>query len=65
MKCALCKDSGWVCENHPHRPWDGRFACGFGGVGAPCPECSGTNDGNTPRMRSGFTPQFDKKRWRH
>jgi hypothetical protein len=21
MKCALCEDCVWVCENHPNRPW--------------------------------------------
>ena len=20
-RCKLCCDAGWVCENHPGRPW--------------------------------------------
>jgi len=65
MKCTICKDTAWVCENHPHRPWEGRFACGCGAAGAPCPECNGTNDRDGPRLPSGFPTQFDKKGWRH
>jgi hypothetical protein len=27
VKCTICKDSAWVCENHPRRPWmDGSHA---------------------------------------
>ena len=22
MKCAICDDCGWVCEDHPDAPWD-------------------------------------------
>jgi hypothetical protein len=40
MKCALCEDGGWVCENHPERPWGGSHACQCGGAGMPCPECN-------------------------
>lgn len=35
VKCATCDDVGWVCENHPDRPWDGPRACTCGGAGAP------------------------------
>lgn len=42
--CLNCDDTGWVCENHPKRPWDGcsnrRDACGCG-PGAPCEDCNG------------------------
>jgi hypothetical protein len=34
MKCILCADTGWVCENHPRRPWDGPYGCDCGGAGA-------------------------------
>jgi len=27
MKCLLCEDTGWVCENHPDQPWQGPHAC--------------------------------------
>jgi hypothetical protein len=33
MKCSRCEDCGWVCENHPDRPWDGEHACTCGGAG--------------------------------
>ncbi|WP_159011093.1 hypothetical protein [Bradyrhizobium sp. S69] len=59
------RESGWVYERHTERPWDRDGACGCGAPGAPCPKCSGTNDGNAPRMPSGFTTQVDKKGWQH
>lgn len=39
--CGNCADSGFVCENHPDRPWAGMVGgaeC-CGGAGMPCPEC--------------------------
>lgn len=40
--CRNCDNTGWVCENHPQRPWDGESgrhdACGCG-AGAPCEVC--------------------------
>ena len=65
MKCALCEDSGWVCENHPQRPWEGEHGCTCGGAGAPCPLCNVTNDRNSPRMPKGFKTEVDKDGWRH
>jgi len=59
MKCALCEDSGWVCENHPIRPWEGEHACTCGGAGAPCPQCNATNDRTSPRMPKGFKTEVD------
>ncbi len=41
-RCANCEGIGWVCENHPDRPWEGLSAPGEGcdcGAGAPCPVC--------------------------
>jgi hypothetical protein len=23
MACSICDAAGWVCENHPDRPWSG------------------------------------------
>jgi hypothetical protein len=38
-----CAGIGWVCENHPDRPWakPGEYsqACDCG-AGAPCPACN-------------------------
>lgn len=31
--CEHCED-GWVCENHPDRPWPSVCDCG---AGMPCP----------------------------
>jgi hypothetical protein len=40
--CPNCDDTGWVCERHEDRPWDGgssrHDACGCG-PGVPC-ECN-------------------------
>lgn len=40
--CQNCDATGWVCENHDGRPWDGESnredACGCG-AGMPCPAC--------------------------
>jgi hypothetical protein len=57
--CSRCEDSGWVCEDHPERPWDGPHACGCGGAGAPCPDCNASSD--DPRPPAGFKPELDKK----
>jgi hypothetical protein len=35
-RCKLCCDAGWVCENHPDRPW-GDYPNGCEcGAGMPC-----------------------------
>lgn len=40
--CNNCDGMGWVCENHPNKPWDGisnrKNACGCG-AGMPCGKC--------------------------
>ncbi|UQD69343.1 hypothetical protein JEY40_25360 [Bradyrhizobium japonicum] len=63
--CVNCDDLGWVCENHPERPWDGPRACTCGGAGAPCPVCNVTGEGEVPRMPKGFQVEVDKDGWRH
>ncbi|OAF11763.1 hypothetical protein AYJ54_07845 [Bradyrhizobium centrolobii] len=65
MTCDLCDDCGWVCENHPDRPWDGPRACTCGGAGAPCPHCNVPAEGEPPRMPKGFRVDIDKDGWRH
>jgi hypothetical protein len=32
--CARCRNTGWVCEAHDDRPWDGPHACGCDAPGA-------------------------------
>jgi bifunctional non-homologous end joining protein LigD len=41
VSCAVCQDSGHVCENHPDRAWGYLVegGCECGGAGMPCPEC--------------------------
>jgi hypothetical protein len=39
MPCTICDNTGWVCENHPDRPWGGGTrldVCGCG-AGNPIP----------------------------
>ena len=35
MKCEICKDDEWVCENHPNVAWEYGDSC-CGGAGMPC-----------------------------
>jgi hypothetical protein len=65
MTCSRCDDCGWVCENHPERPWQGPRACPCGAAGALCPDCNTTDDISEgiedPRLP--FTP--DDETWQH
>jgi hypothetical protein len=63
IRCPRYDDTGWVCEAHIARPWDGPNACACGAAGAPCGRCN-VDDG-TPRMPSGFKIEADKDGWRH
>ena len=59
-----CADTGWVCENHPDRPWaqPGEYpnACDCC-AGAPCPDCNSLHqDGGAPRLPPGFRIDHDK-----
>lgn len=36
MTCPHCLNSGWVCESHFGRPWEGLGACGCGDSGVAC-----------------------------
>lgn len=33
--CPLCQNEGWVCEDHPDKPWHGGAGC-CGAAGEPC-----------------------------
>lgn len=41
-ECLICKDEGWVCENHPNSAWNegkGHWVFNIGecgGAGMPC-----------------------------
>lgn len=42
MSCLICKDEGWVCENHPEIAWNGGEQECCGGAGSPC-KCNTSN----------------------
>jgi hypothetical protein len=44
---------GWVCENHPHWPWEGEQAFPYGGAGMPC-RCNMSDDDAGPLLPAGF-----------
>jgi hypothetical protein len=56
-KCPNCHGIGWVCENHPDKPWDDEIGCTWG-AGLPC-EC---NTGDEPDISRIIE---DKKPTRH
>ena len=63
MRCEVCEDTGWVCENHPDRPSDcggsaSKRVCGCG-AGMPCLMCNTPKLGERPRMPPDFTPRDD------
>jgi hypothetical protein len=60
IKCTLCHDVGWVCEEFP-----GRSFCGCGAAGMPCSLCNAPEDGEAPRMPDGFKIEDDKGSWLH
>jgi hypothetical protein len=65
ISCARCDDVGWVCENHPYRPFDGPRRCLCGGAGAPCPRCNQPTEGAAPRLPAGYKTEIDKDGSRH
>jgi hypothetical protein len=65
IRCTLCEDSGWVCENHTYRPWTGEHACPCGGAGAPCMACNPSDEHHAPRLPEDFKIKIDKDGWRH
>jgi hypothetical protein len=65
IQCIFCADTGWVCENHPRRPWEGPYGCNCGGAGMPCPTCNIPEEGAAPRMPDGFKTEVDKDGWRN
>ena len=63
--CTRCEGSGWVCESHPDKPWEGTSACPCGAAGMPCPACNAPEEGAALRLPEGFKTEFDKDGWRH
>ncbi len=50
--CKRCRGTGWVCESHADKPWNGSKACGCGGAGMPCPQCCMDADWNADPDRA-------------
>ena len=65
MRCLQCEGCGWICEEHPGRPWEGQHACPCGAAGMPCPLCNQPAEGEEPRLPDRFRTESDKKGWRH
>ena len=47
--CPVCNGVGWVCENHPDKPWDADLGC-VCGAGVPC-KCNETGGVDDPDAR--------------
>lgn len=58
FRCRDCKDTGWVCEAHPAKPYTGTRCCGCGAVEMPCPRCSSTCGRNTYHELALVSPQL-------
>ena len=65
MKCTVCEDFGWVCEDHRDMPWDRVHARYCSAAGMPCPNCNPSDLVHPPRLPAGTHIEFDKKGWRH
>jgi hypothetical protein len=48
MSCPTCRGVGWVCENHPHKPYDDELGCACG-EGIPC-ECNDSTPPDTSQV---------------
>ena len=57
--CWRCDGSGWVCESHPERPWQGAQACGCGAAGMQCLLCNPSDGLTPPRMPADFVDDED------
>ena len=65
-QCANCFDVGWVCENHPSRPWSKTAPAGCDcGAGMPCPLCNAADAENPPRLPAGMKVDTDENGSRH
>jgi len=66
VDCAWCDNTGWVCEDHPNRPWLGissrADACHCGGAGVPCERWNA--DGQKNGIVQIVAGQTDSSNWR-
>ena len=67
--CLVCDNNGWVCEEHPDRPWRGTSrradACDCVRVGMPCQcnPCGGIDE--PPKLLPIARVTLDKNGPRH
>jgi len=62
MMCLLCEHVGWVCEEHPYRPFDPVHAVTCSGPGQSCPRCNVAQSKDEPRAPKGFWIEYDRER---
>ena len=58
--CPICRGIGWVCENHPEKPWDPELGC-ICGAGAPC-KCNATGGVDEPDVIQVIVDDEPKRR---
>jgi hypothetical protein len=59
LRCKLCRDERWVCEEHPDQPM-GHDGCR--GAGVPCPDCNPAGGPDEPPApRRGFKTTAGRK----
>jgi hypothetical protein len=46
--CPICRGIGWVCENHPKKPYDEELGC-ICGEGIPC-SCNDSTPPDTSQV---------------
>ena len=51
MNCKRCRESHWVCEEHPDKPM-GHDGCKA--AGDPCPVCNPASADHAPTLSPGF-----------
>jgi hypothetical protein len=56
--CPICFGIGWVCENHPDRPWDDELGCTCG-AGTPC-ECNSAEGHEEPDISQVIISESEK-----
>jgi hypothetical protein len=56
LTCRSCRDTKWVCEDHPDKPGVGMHGCQCGAAAMPCARCAPDSDwDNPPGMSDVFT----------
>jgi hypothetical protein len=58
--CAICRGIGWVCGNHPDKPWDAEFGS-VCGADAPC-KCNETDGVDEPDVSQVIVEEMPQRR---